>query len=131
MKPEIIVKLLLIGEGFAPKDISKKLNIEPSTTWLKGDLKKDRKIEIKRKDNGWIFSLEPEKTFDLDKEIIKVLNCFESKKDELLSIQKEYGLKFRLQCEIFTEDQYPSIWLTNDLLILITKFGFDLNISIY
>lgn len=125
-----MVDFSIIGEEFNPEIITKKLLLEPTECYLKGE-KNSRNFE--RKETCWSFSTGYVETLYVSELFDEVLNKLTSKKDTLIKLKNDYNLVFKFFIVInIEEDIKPAIYIDKKIIKfandLEAEFDFDLYI---
>jgi hypothetical protein len=130
MKSEISVTFTLTGLNFKPDDITNKLGIIPTKTWLVGDLINPKTL-LKRKENGWSLQSELElNNYELEDHLKNVLEKLHSQSNLLKELcLKNYG---ELSCIVYAiGEERPSIHLDQELIQKIHQLNCEIDIDLY
>lgn len=111
-----------------PLEISRKLEIEPTKTWLKGD---DWLPSKPRKSNNWeIHSSIDRSEIFLDKHIESVLKIIEPKRLQILSLL-EQGCDIGINCVGYYYSEHPGFHLSAELITRLASFSIGIDFDLY
>ncbi|MDU1847404.1 MAG: DUF4279 domain-containing protein [Niallia nealsonii] len=80
------------GNAFPVDEITKILEISPTLTYLKGDSIRGKKI--KRKETSWELGSEYQISYDVNNQLVPIINQLLSKEKELIRIREKYSVSF-------------------------------------
>ncbi|MCL5054703.1 MAG: DUF4279 domain-containing protein [Firmicutes bacterium] len=125
------VYLRLMGDECSPEEISAALEIQPTMTWRKGDLRKN--TIIKETENGWELKSSLSLSDTIEDHIRHLLSIIESQEDKFVTYleQCEGELSCAIYCRKLEEKYNPGIHLDRDILKRVAKFGISIDFDIY
>ncbi len=134
MKNDTKVSFEIYGFNFSPQEISNKIGIEPTETWIKGDLKRSgpkgkTQAEIKIKENVWILSSELDANEPIENHLEHLLIKLLSHKNSLQELTQKYNTQFR--STLLYTDFDPYINLDKKILKDITSLNASLKLDFY
>ncbi|MDO4907525.1 DUF4279 domain-containing protein [Neisseria sp.] len=128
-KTQINIDFSIVGDFFETDLITEKLGVIPTEILKKGELLESRRLP--NIETVWSYQTGIRDSFDLEEQFSIIFNLFESKKDVIKDLCKQYNLKVYLQCYIsILNDETPIIHLDNRSLNFISEIGADIDIDI-
>lgn len=111
-----------------PSEITDKLEIQPTKTWMKGDIGLTNKL---REFNNWeVHSpLERSEIF-LNKHIEAVLDIIEPKQVLILKF-RENGWHIGINCVGYYSDEHPGFHLSSNIISRLAKLSLDVDFDLY
>src|SRR2546427_6045517 len=94
-----------ITGSFDPAEITRRIGVEPSQSWRKGEL--HPKNQMERKFSRWSLASRLDRAADLEAQIKDVLVQMDKKPTELMSLSREYG--GCMQLVGYWNTQYPGL----------------------
>jgi len=129
MDPEIRVEFILTGTKITPDEITNLLGITPTKTWEHGEPIKG--TILRRKYNGWCFSIENEKeSLDLMDYIQPLVDSILPKSELITRIIKEYELVSEISCGIYIVEQTPIFHFDPEIMAKLVKINTEVDIDI-
>jgi len=86
-----MARFLVLGDYFPVSDITSRLQIEPTETYIKGDLSKYGNV---KKETCWTLSTGYEESEDVNEQLSKILARISGKLEVLKNLQQDYHLEF-------------------------------------
>ena len=116
------------GFEVEPSEISRKLELSPTKTWLKGDEWLPNKS---RENNNWEIhsSIDSSEMF-LDKHIESVLDIIEPKRSQIFLLQKQ-GCDIGINCVGYYYGENSGFHLSATLLSRLAAFSMDIDFDLY
>ncbi len=127
-KPQIQVSLLLMGQGFLPKDVSAVIQLAPTKTWRVGDT--IGKSIRKHKNDGWEFGLPQREMYDLDASLRELLDEVEPYKDRIAQAVNQFALEKEVSCAIYIRDEMPICSLAAKTIQRFANLGLGFDIDL-
>lgn len=111
-----------------PSEISRKLELTPMKTWIKGDAWLPSKL---RENNNWEIhsSIDSSEMF-LDRHIESVLEIIEPKRSQILLLRKQ-GCSIGINCVGYYYDEHPGFHLSAELISRLAAFSIDVDFDLY
>jgi len=129
-KTKVMVEFSFSGDSCNPKAITKKLNLDPDWTKLKGDLLNgglNKQIE-----NVWEIKTEYEESLDINNQILPIIEKLRSKAEIIKKILNKDKIDGILGIVIKVENgQFPSIYLKSELINFLSETGIEISFDIY
>jgi hypothetical protein len=112
------------------EDITSELGIEPTKSWIKGDLIPDREGEIRRKQSTWEYQSQLSQSEYIERHVESLLELVESKKESLQKFSKIYQTELAI---VIYEYESPNVGFSLDKEIVqrISDMGLILDVDIY
>lgn len=129
MVPKIQVEFRITGTQVPPDKITQLLNMNPTRTWLMGDSIQGTKL--RRKQNGWCFSIDKlEDNINLEEYIQPLVKVLLSKAQSIRQICQKYDLSSEISCVIYVTDDTPIINLNPTVISEIADLNSIIDIDI-
>ncbi len=112
-----------------PDEISEKLGIKSTETWLKGDNKPFGKGKIRIRENIWKLKSTVDVKEPIEKQLQELINILRPVKDIVKSFSKKYYTEFG--CAIYLNDYNSGVHLDKVIITEITDLGAELDFDIY
>ncbi len=128
MIPQIRVHFTLTGKNVDPAEITKKLGVEPTTTWRMGECVP--KTAVKWKHDGWRVSTNEVETVDMPVLVRAVLKKMIPAADKIRSVCSERGLDAELNCIAYVDDQIPIVHFDPDIVTAVSDLGAEIDVDI-
>ena len=129
MLPELYVDFTFTSDEESLQDLDSVLGLKPKKCWNKGD-PIERTI-LKYKVSGWSIGTEKERTQDLERHILAILERLLPKQEVISEVVKTRNLKTSLQCVIEMGDTTPSTFIDAPLVKRIADLGASIDFDIY
>ncbi len=133
-KTNVNIEFVITGESFDPNLISTKLGVTQEGYYLKGDRISTRVGEIIRDETCWFYSVGYNETYDVNEQMEKLLDIFESEKEILMEMKEEKNLDYKLVVSIRVENgEIPSIYFCQRVISFsnMIKADMDIDINLY
>ncbi|WP_428740030.1 DUF4279 domain-containing protein [Sulfurimonas sp.] len=126
MKNEIFIRLSIFDAN--NDNVTSLLNMQPTKNVQKGDLitKKGTRVY---KYNIWSYEIILNNLEHIEVAFEKIIELFKHKKNELISLGKEYDLEISVSG--YLKDGMPSIHFTHDSIDFIHAINAEVDIDIY
>jgi hypothetical protein len=112
---------------FAPEEMTKKLGLEPTTTWRKGDVHPKSRFEIKH--NRWMLYTRLAKEKYLEDHVKDVLHQLEPCAESLIPLTAEFSAKLQLVGYFY--QSYPGFQLDREDTRRIGAYNLILDCDFY
>jgi len=127
--PEIHSEFAFLGERLDPSVVTRRLALTPSRAFRTGDpLVRE---EGKRRTNGWVLSIGPERSFAADEQVDRLMRQLKPKTAEIVSLREELGVELRIYCIVYMADQTPNIWFKPDVVAWASQIGASIDVELY
>jgi Domain of unknown function (DUF4279) len=127
-KPLIEVAMRLTGQGFAPEDVTKLVQLTPTRTWRLGD--PVQRTQLKRKHDGWVFGLPQRETYEMDGLLRELLDAIEPHKEGIAEAAKRFGLEKETSLGVYVRGETPASWFAADTVHRISTLDASLDIDL-
>lgn len=128
-KTQINIDFSIVGDFFDTDLITEKIGVSPTEILKKGELLENKRLP--NMETVWSYQTGKKDSFDLEEQFSIIFNVFQSKKNIIKDLCKQYNLKIYLQCNIsILNDETPIIHLDNKSLNFISEIGADIDIDI-
>lgn len=136
---QIKIDLTVYGSNFQIEKFSKKIEIQPTNFWSKGDdipiekgLDRQEGFYSKRKDSAWIYSTDFIKTFEFE----DVSDLFVKKFKEKTFLIKNHidseGLELKVDIIIeVVDNNTPSLFFNKNFLNVVNELNVEIDTDIY
>ena len=128
MTCEMAVALRLTGQDFSPETITRLLGVSPNKTWRLGDAVQN--TLLKRKHDGWEFSIPQQAGLDLEEKLCALLDIFKSHKQRLFEVCDRFGLDAEIACAMYVTDEAPIMHLSSRTMKRIAALNADLDMDL-
>ncbi len=108
-------------------EITSYLNIEPSKTWVEGDLKTN-KGTIKYKSNGWEIELKKDNVMHIDEFLEELMILLLPKKKKLINLKD--GIK-KISIIVYSKKSMPSFVYKHKIISFLNDTNIELEQDIY
>jgi hypothetical protein len=121
------IRASIVIENFAgsPDDLTRALSVEPTSTWVKGDLV--RAPAILKLSNGWLLAAPEDVSGDLAVSLSWLLDKVATSANLGIGTDER---TITLSCGVTIVDRAPSMCIERDLLARIVALGADLDVDI-
>lgn len=124
------VSLRLIGDIYDTDKVSSELKMQPTKKWSQGD-----PIRSTGKHYGytaWIFNIGTDETIDVNSQIKKLKDVFETKDGILLKLKDEFDLELSIDVVIIVSgDEFPAIYLDEEVINFSARIGARVDFDVY
>ena len=130
MSSSLHAEFVLLGEGFDPDEVTRRLGLMPTKTWLRGD---SMSTEVqRRKQTGWKLSTNEVESHDLAKEVSSLVASLSPVSAEVVRVQRDMNLEAIVLGVVYMKGaQGPGMEFDRELLDGIAALGAQLRISVY
>jgi hypothetical protein len=128
MTCEMAVALRLTGQDFSPETVTRLLGVSPTKTWRLGDAV--QKTLIKRKHDGWEFSIPQQTGLDLEEKLCSLLDIFESHRQSLFEVCDRFRLDVEIACAMYVTDEAPIMHLSSRTMKRMAALNTDLDMDL-
>lgn len=128
MNSEVYAEFSLRGTDLNPEEVTSKLGIQPTKTWLKDELISP-KARIRYQQNGWKLRSHLETSDDLGEHFHTVLEQFKQSWLPLVELCSIYEAEF---CGvIYTSGERPAIHFDKDILKAVLQLNAEIDVDLY
>lgn len=129
-KTKIRIDFSVFGESFNPNELTRLVDIIPTSTGLKGQLIPNRNITCK--ECAWDYSTGPRETLQFDDLSTQVVTLFKNK----ISIINDFVAQHNLSIKIFVvieiqQKQPPSLYLDKEFLMFVNNINAEIDMDLY
>lgn len=130
-KTNVNIEFVITGESFDPNLISTNLGVSQEGFYQKGDRISTRAGGIIRDETCWFYSVGYNETYDVNDQMGKLLDVFESKEGILIKMKEEKNLEYKLVVSIRVENgEIPSIYFCQRVISFSNMINADIDIDI-
>lgn len=123
------VSLNFYNFDVAPEDITKKLGIKPTETWLKGEVKRHKVGYTKFPRNTWTLRSSVAKDRPAREHLDELLELMRPHKTTIAALAKKYPSELWLA--LYADRYNPVVRLSPDLITALAEFHVTLSLDIY
>lgn len=128
-KTSIMVDFSILGDDFAPIDITKQLTLIPTEQYQKGDLSK-RNVE--RVESCWSINTGYVETLYLSEVFTSLIQEISGKKELLIDLKKKLDLTYKFIIVIKMEqNQKPAIFLDSSIIEFANDIKAEIDFDLY
>ena len=135
MHHEITLDLVLTGFQSDPSEITTLLGVEPSQSWLQGDLV--ARTMLKRHSNGWLLSSGRDRTSELESHLFALFEKVAPIKERFRVLPP--STQVGVSCAVYVyhsasedeEHNTPALHLNADQIRMLSTLGADFDIDLY
>jgi hypothetical protein len=113
--------------SFDPEDITRRVGIEPSAAWRKGDLHPRTRME--RRFSRWSLESKVPRNEPLEAHIASVLEQLEVNAEAFSTVAKQYA--GCMQLVGYFHERYPGLNFDASLIARISRFGLSIDFDFY
>jgi hypothetical protein len=128
MDSEVYAEFTLTGVDLNPDDVTSKVGIQPTKTWLKDD-PISPKATIRYQQNGWTLRSHLEASDDLEEHFRVVLNQLNQGWQPLVELCSIYEAEF--SGVIYTSGDRPAIHFDKELLKAVLQLNAEIDVDLY
>ncbi|ELR71940.1 hypothetical protein C900_02125 [Fulvivirga imtechensis AK7] len=135
---QLKLTLVVFGDPFNPIDFTKDIGVEPSDSWLKGDLidtymelRKGKSMQ-KRKESAWEYSIGFISSLDFSELTLQFERIFEGKTGAIKKYVENNQLEVTVNAVIeIANGETPSLNLSKEFISFIHDLGAELDFDLY
>lgn len=127
MTPELRVSFVISNFRCSASEVTAVLGIEPSTTWLAGDIVPG--TVMRRKRNAWVLEAHEDRGTSLESQASWLLSKLPATLQELRRRSVDFGTK--LSCALYVVDERPALILEARSIQRLAELGACLDIDLY
>ncbi len=128
MKTEIKTSICFNDFPMHPDELSKELGVEATNIWVKGE--KGKRTNKLRKNNGWKLQSELDKSEDLEKHVMFLLNKIRPIKHNFLRFSINY--EPILSCVVYIYDgDRPPLNFSQEIIKELSEINASIDVDLY
>mgnify|MGYP001018388942 CR=1 FL=1 len=116
-----------ITGSFEPEEITRRVGVEPTESWRKGEV--HPKNQRERKFSRWSLASRLDRSAELEAHIRDVLVQVDQKPAEFQSVSREYG--GRMQLVGYWNNLYPGLYLDQSLVESLARYALSVDFDFY
>jgi hypothetical protein len=116
-----------VTDSFDPAEITRRIGVEPTKSWRKGDL--HPKNQMEQKFSRWSLASRLDRTADLEDHIRDVLAQMDQKPAEFQSVSREFG--GCMQLVGYWNTQYPGLHFDRSMTEGLARYGLSVDFDFY
>ncbi|KKC50155.1 hypothetical protein VE23_24415 [Paenibacillus sp. D9] len=125
-----MIEFDIYGDDFNPQIITDQLNIQPHTSWRKGDSVEGKPIV--RKKSCWSFSTGYQESLDINDQLSEIIERFQGESEKLIELKKAHNLEILVSIVInIEENQKPAMNFNKEAISFIHQIGAEVDIDLY
>lgn len=128
----------ITGDVLPLNEVTKTLNIEPTTTYKKGDIIVNNKPNVastkicKRLETSWELSTDYQKSYDINDQLNPLLEMLEGKVKELNELKEKHDLSYMFMIVIQIENnQTPATYLEDKIINFASSISAQIHFDMY
>lgn len=134
---KVMAYFSVIGDHFPPEKITEELAIQPTETYVKGDIiEQTRAVNspgIRRRiGTAWTLSSGYQESFDINDQLKPLLSSLEGKQQDLIRLKEEYELSYLFMIVIQIEnDDKPAMYFKKDVISFASAIDAEIHFDLY
>lgn len=134
---KVMAYFSIVGDHFQPEKITEELAIQPTETYLKGDIIEKTGIttsaRIRRRiETDWTLSTGYQESYDINDQLLTLLNLLREKEDVLVGFKQDYELTYLFIIVIEIENnQTPAMCLQKEIIDYASTIGAEIHFDLY
>ena len=130
MKTNVNVKFNIVGDYFNPDVVTKRLNLEPTDSYIKGD--KGRYKSVTRKETCWSIETGYYESFDISEQINLIIKTVLEKKEILKKLRSQLDVEYFFIVIINIEDNMgPAMIFESPIIEFANYIGAEIHVDYY
>lgn len=126
----VMVRFSIYGESFNPFVISEELGILPTETHLRGEPTKNGKNTWK--DTSWSINTGYEASYDINKQIEKIMLMLECKTDKLVEIKDKFRVNMLFMVIVKIENnETPAMYFKKPFIHFLSRIDAEVGFDVY
>ncbi|HEY3982900.1 DUF4279 domain-containing protein [Cedecea sp.] len=129
-KSTVNVYFLISGEGLKPTEITEKLSLKPTGSWMKGDpIPGKNRCRV---DSCWFLGTGDEESLDITEQFSKVFTILHGKQSVLVDMACDYDFEYQFNVVVQVENGIkPAMNLDRSLIKEINKLNASVDFDLY
>ncbi len=128
MNAEVYAEFSLTGINLNPEEVTSKIGIQPTKTWLKDELISP-KAKIRYQQNGWKLRSHLDTSDDLEEHFRVVLDQLKQGWQPLVEMCSVYDAEF---CGVvYTSGDRPTIHFDKEILKAVLQLNAEIDVDLY
>lgn len=136
---KVMAYFSMVGDHFPLDEITKELAIEPTETYVKGDIiesvgdfTRADSPKMRRIETDWTLSTGYQNSLDINGQLKPILKALKDKQKELIRLKEKYGLTYIFSVVITIENnQTPAMHLEKDIIDFASAIGAEIGFDLY
>lgn len=137
---KVMAYFSIVGDYFPTEKITEKLAVDPSYTYIKGDIIEHRHrfpkiispVVRRRIETDWTLSTGYQESYDINDQLLTLLNLLKEKEDVLIGFKQDYELTYFFIITIDIENsQTPAMCLEKEIIDYASTIGAEIHFDLY
>jgi len=134
---KVMAYFSIIGDHFQPEKITEELAIQPTETYVKGDIIKKTStttasVVRRRVETDWTLSTGYQKSADINDQLKPLLRSLEGKEKNLIRLKEEYELTYIFMIVIEIENnEKPAMYFEKDIINFASTIDAEIQFDLY
>ena len=134
---EVMAYFSIVGDHFPLEKITKELAIQPTETYVKGEIINEITVptssEVRRRiETDWTLSTGYQKSYDINDQLKPLLISLEGKQQDLILLKEKYGLTYLFMIVIKIENnEKPAMYLEKDIIDFASNIEAEIQFDLY
>lgn len=131
-KTQVMVYFSFFGDNFPLDTVTKKLEITPTETYIKGDVIPNRSIAHYRKETSWDLGTGYQDSLDANDQIQQIVNKLHGKASLINEIKENYSIECKFIIVIKIENgNTPALYLNKDIVKFASDIEAEFDMDLY
>lgn len=133
---KVMAYFSMIGDQFPLDRVTRDLAIEPTETFVKGEIIENRgpaTVKARRRlETDWTLSTGYQKSFDINDQLQPLLALLEGKEKDLIRLKNEYNISYLFSIVIEVENnETPAMYLEKEFIDFASAIGAEIAFDLY
>lgn len=134
---KVMAYFSIIGDHFQPEKITEELAIQPTETYIKGDIIKKTRATTssrvrRRIETDWTLSTGYQESSDINDQLKPLLRSLEGKQKNLIRLKEEYELTYVFMIVIEIENnEKPAMYFEKDIINFASTIDAEIQFDLY
>ncbi|MBE1442607.1 DUF4279 domain-containing protein [Paenibacillus sp. OAS669] len=130
MSTKVSAEFSIIGDTFDPKIVTDMLGLNPTGSYVKGELVTGKNLV--RKESCWFIKTEHEPSLDVNEQLEKIIKLINGRKKKLIELRNQIVVDYKFFIVIkIEENQVPAIFLSSDIVEFAGNIQAEIEFDVY